>query len=515
MLFYNFKNYEEFKERFGIQEHSNGEKSRKNRILLAFIKNKTLLHDAVQMGDYSLLHLSDMAKLKKTVWDLMEDKDIDTSKRPYKVELINRVLHSSKYETDEYKGLCVDGDLKSIRYINHSSNDKIYKMKAGKFIRAMIQENEFGKTVPEQVVTYLTEEFVQDWQIYASRTLPENKLFVNDEFSRIYRSENYAENTMHSCMVDEGYESFYLDAVKAKAAYLENEEGEIVARCVIFIEVHEEGTDDIWRLAERQYAVGNSDILKRALVDALIRGGHIDGYKSVGAGCGDSRAFVDNEGHSLAGMRFYVDCSLETYDTLSYQDSFKYYNYCRGIAYNYTESNYEFDLASTNGSIEADEEYDEYHDYYCRETTVVYVNGRETYCDSNNLDDFYWIDSSQEYHHQDDCVKCDDTDEWELRADCYYSELTGAYYSTESAYRENEREYKEANWAYAEFDSEYYENDDDVVYYQHWNKEMETYEEKSIFVGTLVNLVRNGIFHAYEGEVYNMLCHGKPMSIAA
>ena len=60
--------FEEFKERFGIQEHANGEKSRKtryfshssgeksrkNKILLAFIKNKELLHEAVITGNFYL-----------------------------------------------------------------------------------------------------------------------------------------------------------------------------------------------------------------------------------------------------------------------------------------------------------------------------------------------------------------------------------------------------------------------------------------------------------------------------
>ena len=35
MLYYNFNNYEEFKELFGLVKHGNGVKSRKNKILLA------------------------------------------------------------------------------------------------------------------------------------------------------------------------------------------------------------------------------------------------------------------------------------------------------------------------------------------------------------------------------------------------------------------------------------------------------------------------------------------------
>ena len=67
MLYYKFQNYEEFKNMFGIIKHGNGVCSRKNKILLAYVKVKRLLHEAVEKNDYTLLHISSMAKLKKTV----------------------------------------------------------------------------------------------------------------------------------------------------------------------------------------------------------------------------------------------------------------------------------------------------------------------------------------------------------------------------------------------------------------------------------------------------------------
>jgi hypothetical protein len=516
MLYYNFSNFEEFKERFGIQEHANGEKSRKNKILLAFIKNKELLHEAVITGNFYLLHITDMSVLKKAIWGVMENHAASTDSTPYKVELADHVLFSSQYETDEFLGICADGDMRSVRYVNHKSNDRVFKMKAGKFLRTLILDNKFGKTLPEQVVTYMCEEFSQDWQVYCQRTLPENKLFVTDEFARIYDSDEYASNTMHSCMVDKDYYGFYENAVAAKAAYLENDEGEIIARCIIFTEVHEVDSDKIWRLAERQYAIDCNDVLKRALVDALIREGYIDGYKRIGADCGDSKGFVDNDGNSLSDKTFYIDCNLSTDDPLSYMDSFKWYNYNKGIAYNNCSYDYDYDLATTEGSIEGEQDYDDYHDYSCNETTLVYVGGREYYCDRDNLDDFEWIDSRNEYHHKDDIVLCADTEEYELYGDTHYSELTEEYYSRESAMLDAEQEYKESNWAYSEFDDKYYADDDEVVTYQRWNRQICAYEEKTIFIGTLINLVRNEVFFAYkDGKVYNMLCHGQPLFMAA
>ena len=66
MLYYKFKNYEEFKDMFGIIKHGNGVCSRKNKILLAYIRNKRLLHEAIETNNYTLLHISSMAELKKT-----------------------------------------------------------------------------------------------------------------------------------------------------------------------------------------------------------------------------------------------------------------------------------------------------------------------------------------------------------------------------------------------------------------------------------------------------------------
>ena len=64
MLYYNFKNYEEFNALFGIVKHGNNSESRKNRILLAYLKDKKLLHQAAAGNDYTFLHIGDMTELK-------------------------------------------------------------------------------------------------------------------------------------------------------------------------------------------------------------------------------------------------------------------------------------------------------------------------------------------------------------------------------------------------------------------------------------------------------------------
>ena len=57
--------------------------------------------------------------------------------------------------------------------------------------------------------------------------------------------------------------------------------------------------------------------LKRALIDALIREKLIDGFKTVGAGCGDATSYEDINGNSLSGKKFRLECDLDCDDTLA------------------------------------------------------------------------------------------------------------------------------------------------------------------------------------------------------
>ena len=336
MLYYNF-NYKEFQYRFGMTEHDNGKKSRRNKVLLNFIKDRNLLKECIKKNDFTLLNIPNVAEFKKIMFSkIMQSGEFDKN-LPYKVELINYTFHSSKYGTDDMRGLCEDSDYKSVRYVNHKNNGRIFKMKAGKFIRNLILETEFGRKLSEPTLIYLQETFSEDWQTYSMSTLPKNNLYVNDNFRDIYSSSE-CKGDFCSCMMNRGFHTFYKDAVKASAAYLRNTEGKIVARCVIYNEVHEEGSEKVWRLAERQYSTNQDNLLKRALVEALIRGNHIDGYKQVGFDCHNSKGFVDVYGNSLEEKRFWIDCDLETYELLSYQDSFKWYDISKRRVYNFSTS---------------------------------------------------------------------------------------------------------------------------------------------------------------------------------
>ena len=498
MLYYKFQNYEEFKEIFGLNYHSNGTKSRKNKILLSFIKNKALLHNAVKTGNYKLLHISDMQTLKQTLTGKLIDAAIDL---PYCVTLIDKTYGSSKYSTDASNGVCEDGDYNSVRYINHDNDDRIFKMRCGKFFRTLILDTEIGKSLPEPVINWLCEEFALEWKSYSVGKIPKNTLYVNKDFERIYSSE-YLEGNFGSCMVDKGNHYFYSNSVKAKAAYLENNDGKVIARCVIYTEVLDQD-DKEWRLAERQYSTNGNEIYKRALIDALIEKGEIDGYKQITAGCGEPRNFVDVEGNSLSNKKFRIDCNLGYDDYLSYQDSFKWYNMETRTATNYGDGDY--DLATTEGALVDDEydAYDDFHGYACYETTLCYRNGHEYYVDVDNLGDFRWVESEDAYYYYDEVEKCTHCNNYYVATQGVYSEITEIYYCCGECLDGADYNYKKAHWHYSEYDADYYEEEDNITHFNEWNQEQNRYVRKTIHIDSLRNNLIENDWRRYGDEYFN------------
>ena len=503
-----FANAKEYQELFGYVEHGNGVKSRRNKILLALLKSKTVWAYCKEHDDWSLLAIKSMAELKTKLTKMIADSGVHQG-LDYTIVLNTTTYKSAVYETDSYRGIPEDGSIGFVRYINHDNNDGVFKMRAGRFYSKLIDETNIGQALPQQVKTWLCEEFSLDWQVYIAGTLPNYTLLVDHDFAEIYSGEACSPG-MNSCMIDRGFHNFYRDSVKAKAARLvQDDDGIILARCVIFTEVLDE-EEKLWRLAERQYAKDQSDILKRALVDALIKAGEIDGYKQVGADCGSSRAFVDVDGNSLSHKKFRIECNLDWEDKLSYQDSFKYYNLDCNVAYNYTDSDHSYNLDSTAGQIEDDDEemyYAEYQDRDAYEICDVYYHGSEITCDSDCMEDFEYFQDNY-YHSEDDLTNCPECGARMLepeyyRDELYYSELTEEYYCCQGCKEKAELQFKKDNWFYSALDSKYYENAEDLTTYNAWNSELNIYEPQNVCIDMVDVFVNCEILFRIGNELFD------------
>lgn len=406
MLFIGLRNYDHFKELFSKRMTNNGEMVRQNRILLSYyknaIKNHEMMREAKRVTDMASLFTEVKTRLKH------ESYNLNRTTFTYLIKTGCFELYSTQYRTDCYNGICEDGDASAIRYIS-LKDDRTYKMKAGKLLRKVFLETEYGRLLDQPTLDHILETYSQKWFAHASEKNGGYELRVDDDFKAIYSSGNHFDGAdFHSCMTDKGHESFYKNAVNASAASIWKN-GYMYARCVIFNKVTDVDTDETLRLAERQYAVRESELYKHILVNMLIKGGYIDGYKKIGAGCHDDRAFVSNSGESWSGRRFEIECNLEDGDIVSYQDSFGNYDLECRTANNWIAEDY--DLKTTGSRFnthceeeEEDGEYDSYHDRYCESTDTVYVyseyRGRweDATCDSDDLDDFVWVDRLGDYY---------------------------------------------------------------------------------------------------------------------
>ena len=450
IYFKNFKNAKEFNEIFGVVEHGNGAKSRRNKILLEVLKDKEFhkwwkLHGhAYRDFGIDLMTVKSMSELKKLALVIMRYASGDM------IELNGYTMCSKKYKLDAYQGLCEDGDGRSVRYVNTERDNRVFKMKAGKFITNVLAESYPTNVFPEQLVRWLGEEFARDWQSYATGKLDSKRytLHVDDDFASIYNCGDIpCYGDFKSCMAGDDQYMFYSDSINAKAAYLTDSvhDGKIVARCIIYTDVHCDGKS--YRLAERQYATDGSDLLKQILVDRLIAAGEIDGYKKVGVDCHANDAFVSNDGEDWSDKDFCIDNTLENGDTLSYQDSFIYLNTNSHVAFNHGNHNYTVELDTTDSVLEygkwsewydeyipEDESvYDDYYNDYCyaNNTTEVIHNG--THYDVNadkaeNDEELRWSERESCYIYEDNCCYCEDIEDYVLNDEAVYSDCDRCFY---------------------------------------------------------------------------------------
>lgn len=496
MLLFNIRNFDDFQYLFGIEIHGNGNKSRKNKILLSHLKNRQLYKYCREHDDYSLLRVRSMPELKKAILNQVQISGKNDDTLQHEVSLMGMTFYSSLYRTDDNKGLCFDLDGSSVRYINVERNRE-YKKKSGKFIVGIIKESEVGKLLNEQVINWLSEEFTYDWETYTKYNHPEIKLNVDDNFKAIYDSERCKNFQGCSCMEGRARYTFFRDSVKSKAAYLTDANDNILARAIIFTDVKDQNGKK-WRLLERQYASESSEMLKRLLIERCVKEGYVDGYKVCGAACQDARNFVDTQGRSLADYEFRIECHLGMNDVLSYQDSFKWYDYDNETAFNFHPGNgniYNLDITDYNLNGDSDDDpdedegvYDDWHDEYVDEVQRVYYQGTPYDCDTERLDDFVYVPSQRQWHHEDDIVRCDNCGEAILKSDAIHEPKDDSVYCSEDC----RTEHIEQTWYYSQWDDERFPYVTDITTVSLWDSETQSYHRLTISVKSLECLKREG-----------------------
>jgi hypothetical protein len=444
MLKYFFNNYEGFKESFPLRTPG-VKSSRQNKVLLAFLKAKKL-------QDYLKEHNRGLYKWYFEVScmsDLIEFLDHITQPAycpyPNYMELHGKKWFNPLYATDENLGITYDGDSESIRYINLETN-KPFKMRASKMYTRLIEASTVAQYLPDAVKNWYSDYLKSGWVAYAlgKSTF---ELYVDNNFSDIYDAD-CCEGNFGSCMTDHDQWHFYRDAVDASAAYLKNGEDMIIARAIIFNKAIQKGTGQSFRLCERQYSSDGKEHLKLLLVNKLIEGGHIDAYKAVGADCHSPRNYISvATGERMEKPYFSIKCKLQDGDTISYQDSFKWFSYGEQRAYNWDEDCARTDLATTSSSVSIEGDcWDSWYEQYCDETTTAYRDGRSYEVNSDRInDDFIWI----EYWHRDNVSRCEECEEYYVdylgSSDEVFSDVLGESFCSDNCCYKAELRYFRSN----------------------------------------------------------------------
>lgn len=390
-----FKDAKEFNEIFG----KNPSGARKNKILLTLLKDVNFWRKRKEFPVF-FQKVVEM-KSQQSLFDalLCQFKCWKPSINFYGIRFFVCEFFSAengRYETDEQEGLCEDGDFMKIRVLLFDNGKEVVrKTSPGKVLRQIISDTQYS-WLPDSVVNFLCEKFTEKWTAYAEDKIGNFELRVDDDFGFIYDS-SHCDGDFHSCMTDEGYDDFYSECVSAKAASL-LKDGLIVARSVIFTDVHDEDTGNVLRLAERQYSTGQDNLLKQMLVSKLIAGGYIDGFKTVGAGCHSPMDFVLNDGTPLV-HKMHIPCVWrENCNDAPYMDSFKWFVTENDKLYNYPHDEASYLFENTDGTAEY---------MLC----TVYKNGEQIMVSEADREMYYtYFPREEVYVFDEDVFRCERCD---------------------------------------------------------------------------------------------------------
>lgn len=298
------------------------------------------------------------------------------------------------------------------------------------------QSKAWNRTIPDKVLNRAAELFALKWEAYAK--LYDYTLNIDTDFESIYEVDKFG-----SCMTGEGNYTMYngLHTMgEARACYLTNVEGDIVARAILWTNAKDENGKS-YRLLDRCYSLNSDVSLQQVLIDTCIAEGKIDLYKPAGCSCHDNRNIKNVDGSDFKGY-LHTYLNIDEDDRVSYMDTFVFYNKNERAAYNYECDTYTHKLDTTCGRLEEPGVYSEYYDEYIDEDDATWCSDVDSYvrCDD---EDFYYYNG--ETYQKSSSYYCEDTGNYYPNTDgLYYCDENDSWYEydTDLAFLE----YKDAIW---------------------------------------------------------------------
>lgn len=231
-------------------------------------------------------------------------------------------------------------------------------IKIGRFVKKFLSKGAFEEfNIKDSDI----EKFVNFYKSYFNYDPTKLKIVEGDEIKKYYLEDNYFEpsglkygSLWNSCMRQKERNKFMnlyaLNDVKMLVLFSDDEK--VRARALLWDNVNEFKTDNVYKFMDRIYYVYDHD------VDVFKKWANENGYLSKWEQNAKSELFIDVDGN-LERKHLYVLLENHNMSWYPYLDTFKFYNVNKGRFSNSQNWNYDYTLVQSSGLVEREPEYDD------------------------------------------------------------------------------------------------------------------------------------------------------------
>lgn len=265
----------------------------------------------------------------------------------------------SYFPKSKYKRIMVDVNNPSLGLTIHPWDDNIgrVKIKIGRFIRKFLSDFAIEEyNINDKDI----ENFVNIYKSFFIRKSVNLKIVEGEEILKWYLEDNYQtidgykQGTIwNSCMRQRErnkYLSMYSDNPNIKMLILLDDNGKLSARALLWNGVFDSDNNS-YKVMDRIYTFYEHDV--NLFKDWARENGYI--YKMEQNAKSEKYFIKDNE---VVRLKLGTKLDKWKFDYYPYLDTFKFFNYTKGILYNHDSFNFHYILVQSNGRVTNEE--DEY-----------------------------------------------------------------------------------------------------------------------------------------------------------
>jgi hypothetical protein len=235
------------------------------------------------------------------------------------------------------------------------------KIKVGRFIKRFLSKNafeEFGINDSD------VEKFVNYYKSYFNYDPKKLIVIEGEDIKKYYLEDNYFRpdgcrygSLWNSCMRQPDRNKFMtLYAVNpVKMLVLLTDDGQVRARALLWDEIKEFNSDNVYKFMDRIYTVYDHD------VDIFKKWAKDNGYLTKWEQNAKSELYVDIDGNPER-KHLYVILENHNLSYYPYLDTFKFYDTYKGRFSNSQNYNFDYVLVQSSGRVQREEDTEEYYD---------------------------------------------------------------------------------------------------------------------------------------------------------